>query len=129
MLETMDGMVLCGTINWNETWEDIYCDPYGVLVFETYSDGGCWCLTEINIGQPMSQLNVRDLQKNIDNGVYGEAIGVIYGFEGNIIVLLNEDTAVERRLWEPLVNVGDKFYYSTDEEYDMEGFVDSEDDD
>lgn len=120
MLEVMNGMVLCGTINWNDTWEDVYCDPYGVCVFETYGDGGCWCLTEINIGTPLEQGSVKSLQSNLDGGMYGEAIGVIYGYNGNIIVLLDEETAVERTLWEPTVDVGEKFYYSTDEEYEVE---------
>lgn len=120
MLETMGNMTLCGVINWNDTWEDIYCDEYGVLAFDNYSEGGTWCVTEINIGKPMPMESTQSLQRNIENGVYGECIGVIYGNEGNIVVLMDEDKAVERYLWDPLVDTGETFYYNTDEEYETE---------
>lgn len=118
MLETKQNMTLCGVIYWNDSWEEIYCDDCGVLVFETSQDGGCWCLTEINIGSPLALPSVKGLKANVTDEVYGkECIGVIYGAEGNIVVLINETQAVCRTLGDLLEDVGPKFFYCTDEEY------------
>lgn len=118
MLETRQDMTLCGVIYWNDSWEEVYCDDCGVLVFETSQDGGCWCLTEINIGDPLPLPSVKGLKANIMRKEYGEkCIGVIYGNEGNIVVLLDENEAVCRSLADLLEDEGPKFFYCSDEEY------------
>lgn len=121
MLETMTGLTQCGTLLWNGTFEEVYCDKYGTLVFE--NSDGCWCISEVNIGKPLPVNHISDLVANINNDVYGEeCIGVVYGFDGNIVVFKNEEYAVERKLWEPAKDCGEPFYYSTDEEYNMEEY-------
>lgn len=120
MLESMDNMTLCGVITNNDSYEDIYCDDCGVLVFESYSDGACWCLTEINIGTPLKLTSTQPLINNMENGVYGDCVGVIYSSTGNIIVLTDEEYAVTRSIAAPGVDVGEKFYYNTDEEYEID---------
>lgn len=125
MLESMNNMTLCGVICWNDTWEDIYADDTGALLMETYADGGCWYITEVNIGKPLELDNTGDLRRNIDDGLYGDGvIGVAYGYDGNIVVFLDESMAVERKLWEPTKDVGAHFYYSTDEEFEGEDYID-----
>lgn len=125
MLETMDNMTLCGVISWNNNWECIYADETGALLMETYADDSCWYITEVNIGKPLALDNTGDLQRNIDSGLYGdEVIGVAYGYDGNIVVFLDENMAVERKLWEPKVDVGARFYYSTDEQFEGEDYTD-----
>lgn len=119
MLEIMEGAVLCGVLEYNDSWCEVYCDEYGVLAFDNYSDG-TWCITEVNISEPLALDGVDDLIRNIESGMYGECRGVIYTSTGDIVVLLTDESAVLRKVWAPKDNVGETFYYSTDEEYDNE---------
>lgn len=123
MLEVVSGMTLCGVIEWNDCYEDIYCDEVGQLAFDSSQDGGCWGLAEVNIGEPMPMVNTLGLRNNMESGVYGDCIGVVYANNGDIVVLLDEVTAVLRKLWAPLENVGEPFYYNTDIDYEPEGDV------
>jgi len=118
MLEVIEGGSLCGVLNYNGSWCDVFCDKYGVLAFDNDTDG-VWCITEINIGKPLDLDNTRDLVSNIEHGYYGEpCVGVIYGYDGDIVVLLTENQAVLRKVWALKENAGNPFYYSTDEEYE-----------
>lgn len=119
MFETMKGAVMCGVINYNDTWCEVWCDPYGVLAFDNYTDG-VWCITEVNVAHPLELYSVSSLISNIEDGLYGDCIGVIYSSEGDVVVFLNDDTAVMRKVWALTENIGDKFYYSTDEEYEQQ---------
>ena len=119
MLESIDRMVLCGAIEWNGSMEPIYCDPNGTLVFEI-GDGECWCLSEINIGNPLPMLNIRGICSNLDDGGYGDAIGAVYANDGKIVVFLNEEYAVLRSIVDTKKNIDEPFFYSTDEEYDLD---------
>lgn len=121
MLESMDNMTLCGVIIYNEVAEEIYCDEVGQLVFETSQDGGCWCLSEINIGEPLSVKRVDNFVEAIETGVYGpNCVGVIFCKDGRVVVLLDEEHAVMRTLYDPLTNACEPFYYSADIEYEKE---------
>lgn len=119
MLESIDRMVLCGAIEWNNSMEPIYCDPNGTLVFET-GDGGCWCLSEINIGNPLPMANINGICNNLDEGGYGDAIGAVYAADGKIVVFLDEEYAVLRSIIDTRKNIDEPFFYSTDEEYDLD---------
>lgn len=121
MLESMDNMTLCGVIIYNGVAEEIYCDEVGQLVFETTQDGGCWCISEINIGEPLPVKRVDNFVEAIETGLYGEkCIGAIYGKNGSVVVLLDEERAVIRSLLDPITNQCEPFYYSTDMEYEEE---------
>lgn len=121
MLESMDNMTLCGVIIYNGVAEEIYCDEVGQLVFETSQDGGCWCLSEINIGEPLSVKRVDNFVEAIETGVYGpNCVGVIFCKDGRVVVLLDEEHAVMRTLYDPLTNACEPFYYSADIEYEKE---------
>lgn len=119
MLETMKGATMCGVIQYNDTWCEVYCDPYGTLAFDNYTDGE-WCITEVNVENPLALTEVKSLVRNIEDDMYGKCIGVIYSADGDIVVLLDDSNAVNRKVWAPTEDVGEKFFYSTDEEYDNE---------
>lgn len=113
MVEVMENMSLCGVLLYNDSWCEVFCDKYGVLAFDNYTDG-MWCISEVNIGEPLELDKVNDLVSNIDKGYYGECIGVVYGSDGTIVVFLDDDKAVKRHVWSLKENDGEPFYYSTD---------------
>lgn len=118
MMEIKENATMCGVIRYNDTWCEVYCDQYGVLAFDNYSDG-TWCLTEVNISDPLELDNTADLVRNVEAGMYGAGCcGVVYSSTGDIVVLISESQAVLRKVWAPTVNEGEPFYYSTDEEYE-----------
>ena len=74
----------------------------------------------MNVENPLALTEVKSLVRNIEDDMYGKCIGVIYSADGDIVVLLDDSNAVNRKVWAPTEDVGEKFFYSTDEEYDNE---------
>lgn len=124
MLESRGDMSLCGVILYNNAWQEIYADEVGTLVFEP--GDGCWVLSEVNMPEPLSMDSVAGLIDNIENKVYGDAIGVAYSGNGDIIVFLTEEKAVRRSIVDTHTDIDDPFYYSTDVEYDLDEFVEED---
>lgn len=119
MLESVEGAVICGVIQENEYWCDIYCDRFGALAYDNYSDGA-WCISEVNIPKTVSFNTSRPIVEAIESGQFGNCIGVIYGYDGDIAVLLDHEYAVMRKVWAPREDVGKKFFYSTDMQYEVD---------
>lgn len=128
MLEVMTGSTLCGVIYYNEIFEDIYADEYGILAFESTLDGGCYEISpessspreihEMIVLEPLA-VNTRLAAECVLNGTFGDCIGVIYKSTGDVIVLLDDSRAVVRSLTDPKVDTCEPFDYTTDCDYEV----------
>ena len=94
MLETKANMCATGVINIDGSGVVIYCDVRtGECAFELPTGDLPQLVAEVSVTNPME---ISDVDKMLDSVQKIGAIGIILKEDGNAIVILDEDTAVER---------------------------------
>lgn len=117
--QSNENAILCGVIEENDEYSPIYCDPTtGECYFPDTVMSCNRLISELSVGNPVD-VEFSDIVAAMEDGIYGECIGVIYDGE-HIIKLIADDSAVRVPVDAPLSGGDGAFSIDIYGDYDEE---------
>ena len=119
MSDQFNNDVLCGAIFENGEYAPIYCNSVtGECYFPDPVMSYNRLISELSADSPV-EVDLSDIVATLEDGAYGECIGVIYNGE-NLLKLLSDEEAMEVPVDNPLSNGGGVFSIDIYGDYDEE---------
>ena len=119
MLETRENFVVAGLITVDGEICPIYVNlDNGDCVFESPVMGTAQLIAEVSIANPLGVTDLRSMTRSLESSD-GQYIGIIFRTDGTAVVILDENTAVIRKI-DCLMSGGDTFAIDLNSDYDFD---------
>lgn len=119
MLETQTNLIVAGLLVVDGEVSPIFVDVNnGDCVFELPSVGTPQLIAEVSVDNPMEITDVRAMEKSLSSAG-NDFKGIIFRTDGTAIVILDENTAVIRKI-DCLGSGGDTFGIDLNCDYDVD---------
>lgn len=127
MLETSPKHVVCGCIVMNDEYTHLYCHcETGAVAYENDVDGSTMQVGEVSIINPLEIRNIENFGKQLLEGKYAGAKGLIFKNTGEVIAIIDDYSAEIRTLATIGSHSDKKIEIDLNQEYDGEAYYDSE---